>query len=125
MTQRMQCQIEMVGETATLYVSGALGRENIETLIAVSVGMPARIRTLRVDLHALGQLTAGAMSAIRALLAHWRESRHGEFRLSTAHLTATLRDVAEARAPGEPNFRPSYEPSGRARVNDALVATFL
>lgn len=96
MTQRMQCQVEMVGETATLYVRGVLGRENTGTLVAISAGMPARIRTLRVDLHALGQLSADAMAAVRVLLVHWRQTRCGEFRLSTSHLMATLHEVAAA-----------------------------
>jgi hypothetical protein len=117
MTQRMQYQVEMVGETATLYVSGALGLENAGTLTRLCTAMPGRVRTLRVDLQGLGQLSADAMAAVRLLLAHWRLSRHGEFRLSTSHLMATLREVSEGRTP--------YEASIRPHVNDALVATFL
>jgi ABC-type transporter Mla MlaB component len=98
MTKRMQCQVEMVGETATLYVNGALGRENLGTLVHLCAAMPERVRNLRVDLHGLGQLSADAMAAVRLLPAHWQHSRHGEFRLSTSHLLATLRDVSEVRA---------------------------
>ena len=125
MTKRMQCQIEMVGETATLYVSGTLGRENTGTLVAISAGMPARIRTLRVDLQALGQLSADAIAAVRVLLGHWRHSRQGEFRLSTSHLMATLRDAAEYRPSAERNVRVGCEASLPAHLNDALAATFL
>jgi hypothetical protein len=117
MTQRMEYQVEMVGETATLYVSGTLGLANAGTLTRLCTTMPGRVRTLRVDLHGLGQLSADAMAAVRLLLAHWRLSRHGEFHLSTSHLMATLREVGESRAP--------YEGAVRPRVNDALAATYL
>jgi ABC-type transporter Mla MlaB component len=125
MTKRMQCQIEMSGETATLYVSGTLGRENTGTLIAISAGMPARIRTLRIDLRALGQVSADAMAAVRVLIDHWRLSRHAEFRLCTSHLVATLCELEEVRRPSEPGFRPAYGPSRASHTNDALLATFL
>jgi hypothetical protein len=117
MTQRMQCQVEMVGETATLYVSGTLGRDNTGTLVLLCTAMPARIRTLRLDLHALGQLSADAVAAVRGLLAHWRENRQGDFKLNTSHLMATLREAGVAA--------PSYEASVRPGLNDALVATYL
>jgi ABC-type transporter Mla MlaB component len=101
MTQRMQCQVEMVGETATLYVSGTLGRENLGTLAHLCAAMPERVRTLRLDLHALGQLSAEAMAAVRLLLGHWQRTRHGEFRLSTSHMVATLRsETARVAADG-------------------------
>jgi ABC-type transporter Mla MlaB component len=125
MTKRMQCQIEMAGEAATLYVSGTLGRENTGTLVAISAGMPARIRTLRIDLRALGQVSADAMAAVRVLLDHWRQSRHAEFRLCTSHLVATICELAEVHPPSEPSFRPMYGPSRGLRTNDALLATFL
>lgn len=118
MSKQMQHQLEMVNETATLYVSGALGAGDVGTLIQTCRAMPSRVRTLRLDLHGLGQLSAEATDAVRALLTHWRENRHGEFRLSTSHLLATLRDVA---------VMPIAASSGRYRpdVNEALVATYL
>jgi ABC-type transporter Mla MlaB component len=117
MTQRMQYQVEMVGETATLYVSGALGREDAGTLVQLCAGMPALVRTLRLDLHGLGQLSAEAIATVRLLLLHWQQSRHGEFRLSTSHLLATLREVAVVPAP--------YEPTMRPHLNEALTAAYL
>lgn len=125
MTRRMQCQIEMAGETATLYVSGTLARENTATLVAISAGMPARIRILRIDLRALGQISDDAMGAVRVLLDHWRYTRQAEFRLCTSHLVATLGELAEVRPPNDTNVRAAYVPNGAPRTNDALVATYL
>ena len=118
MTKRMQHQVEMVGETATLYVSGVIGAEDTGTLIQACRAMPSRIRTLRLDLHGLGQLSAEATGVVRSILRHWRENRHGEFRLSTSHMLATLCDVAAT---------PAVLPGARYRsdVNEALVATYL
>ena len=110
----MQHQLEMVGETATLYISGTLGFDNVDTLIRICRVMPSRVRTLRLDLHGLGQLSAEATSTVRLLLQHWRESRHGEFRLTTSHLLATLHEVPSVPAA-----------SRRSPVNEALAATYL
>jgi len=76
------------------------------------------VRTLRLDLHGLGQLSAEATGVVRSILRHWRENRHGEFRLCTSHMLATLSDVA-ARPAVMPDIR--YRPD----VNEALVATYL
>ena len=57
---RMHHQLELIGETATLYVQGTLAYEDIGTLIALCDSMPDGVRTLRLDLHGLGQLSAEA-----------------------------------------------------------------
>lgn len=118
MSKRMHHQLEMVGETATLYVSGTLGTDDIDTLITACRAMPSQVRTLRLDLHGLGQLSAEATGVVRSILRHWRENRHGEFRLCTSHMLATLCDVASTPAV-MPVIR--YRPD----VNEALVATYL
>jgi len=117
MTDHMIHQLEVVGATATLYVSGTLAYEHVGKLIELCGAMPSRVRTLRVDLHGLGQLSADATGAVRMLLQHWRESRNGEYRLSTSHMVATLREVTEAT--------PSPAMWSVPRVNDALTATYL
>src|SRR3954466_9011967 len=79
MTTQMDYQMELAGETATLYVTGTLGQEHVDTLIHACRATPAR--TLRVDVHGLGTLTAEAVGAVRELLHYWRDSRRGDFRL--------------------------------------------
>ena len=85
----MQWQLERFGDTATLYVSGALDRDGLTTLLSVCAALPPYVRTLRLDLQALGTMSAEALSVVRSLLHHWRDTRHGEFRLSTSYLVAT------------------------------------
>ena len=123
MTDRMHHQLELVGRTATLYVSGALGYEHVETLIGACAMAPARARTLRVDLHALGQLSADAIGAVRQILHYWRDSRQGDFRLTTSHMVATLREVSrrDVWERSATIAMPWCEP----RVNEALVGTYL
>lgn len=123
MTDRMHHQLELVGRTATLYVSGALGYEHVETLIGACAMAPARARTLRVDLHALGQLSADAIGAVRQILHYWRDSRQGDFRLTTSHMVATLREVPrrDVWERSATIAMPWCEP----RVNEALVGTYL
>ena len=123
MTDRMHHQLELVGRTATLYVTGALGYEHVETLIGACSMAPLRARTLRVDLHALGQLSADALGAVRQILHYWRDSRQGEFRLTTSHMVATLRDVPrrDAWERSAAIAMPWCEP----RMNEALAGTYL
>ena len=103
MMKRMDYQLELTGETATLYIAGTLGNEHVETLIhACSV---VSGRTLRVDLHGLGTLSAEAIGAVRQLLHFWRDSRRGEFRLTTSHMIATLYDENDTPAVPAPAWR--------------------
>lgn len=143
MTKDMHHQLEIVGDTATLYVSGSLDYQHVETLIRACDAAPLRSRTLRVDLHALGQLDAGAIGAVRQLLHFWRDSRSGDFRLTTSHLVATLHELPRHELPPrailphelslrQPPLRETREsrtplaaPSRASRLNDALAATFL
>lgn len=120
MTDRMHHQIELVGRTATLYVSGALGYEHVDTLIGVCAMAPPGARTLRVDLHALGQLSADALGAVRQILHYWRDSRRGDFRLTTSHMVATLREV-----PRRDSWERSVAIATKWCVNEALVGTYL
>src|SRR5258705_12655445 len=115
MTDHMIHQLEVVGATATLFVSGTLGYEHVGKLIELCGAIPSRVRTLRVDLHGLGQLSADATGAVRMLLQHWRGNRNGEVRLSTSHMGPTPREVTGAR--------PSPAPLSVPRVNDPLPAT--
>jgi hypothetical protein len=118
MSDQMHYQLEISGETATLYVAGELGNRSVSTLLDVCRGLPARIRTLRLDLRAVGAMSADATNAVRLLLRDWREVRHGEFRLSTSFLVATC---SEMEAPCSPARRGR---AGEAR-NDALTAAYL
>lgn len=97
MMDRMHYRLEVAGETATLHVSGSLGMENVETLIGLCATIPNGVRSLSINLLELGQLSAEATGAVRRLLTHWRDSRQGEFRLSTSYMFATLREARESR----------------------------
>ena len=116
MMKRMDYQLELAGETATLYVTGSLGYEHVDTLIHACSATPAR--TLRVDLHGLGTLSADAIGAVRQLLHFWRDNRRGDFRLTTSHLVATLHEVRDARALPAPAWC-------APRLNEALAGTYL
>jgi hypothetical protein len=118
MMDRMYYQLEVAGGTATLYVASGLDDRSVYTLIEVCRLLPAHVRTLRLDLSALGTMTAEATGAVRLLLRHWRDDRHGEFRLSTSYLVATCREVDTPVHP----VRHSWADSA---VNDALTATYL
>lgn len=118
MTGLMQHHMELVADTATLYVTGSLRENHVDTLIAACAAAPQRVRTLRLDLHGLGQLGAESVGVVRQLLRFWRDTRHGDFRLATSHLVATLHDTREGPVP----IRPGW---GAPQMNDALAATYL
>jgi hypothetical protein len=99
MMDRMHYQLELAGETATLYLAGTLTYVDGLTLCDVCGALPASVRTLRLDLHAIGAMSAEATGTVRALLRYWREHRRGEFRLSTSYLLATCTKIEGTRAP--------------------------
>lgn len=96
MQQHMHYDIELAGTTATLYIAGRLGTEDVVRITQACRALPAHFRTLRVDLRALGTVTADALGAVRALLHDWRDRRHGEYRLRSGYLVVTC---SEARPP--------------------------
>lgn len=98
MSDSLNYQLELIGDTATLYLLGGVCYRHVAPLLTTCSTIPAHVRTLRVDLHALGQLSAEATGVVRLLLRHWRDTRRGEFRLSTSHMLATLSSVNEAMA---------------------------
>lgn len=82
MTTPLHHEIEVADDTATLYLSGTLSAGDEFALGRACGDLPARVRTLRLDLHGVTRLTDDAMCAIRGVLRYWRESRGGSFRLS-------------------------------------------
>jgi ABC-type transporter Mla MlaB component len=122
MSDHLNYQLELIGDTATLYLLGGLGYQHVASLFATCATIPSHIRTLRLDLHGIGQLSAEATGAVRLLLRHWRETRNGEFRLSTSHMLATLTDVSAASTAGGGDHRARWSV---AAANEALVGTYL
>jgi ABC-type transporter Mla MlaB component len=93
-TTALQHSLEVSDGSATLYLAGTIAGADAFPLRRVCRDIPERVRTLRLDLHAVTQLDDGAMATIRSLVRYWRESRGGGFRLSFAseHLVATYVD---------------------------------
>ena len=94
MTTALQHSLEVSDGSATLYLAGTIAGADAFPLRRVCRGIPARVSTLRLDLHAVTKLDDGAMHTIRSLVRYWRDSRGGGFRLSFAseHLVATYVD---------------------------------
>ena len=120
MIDRLQHQLEINGDAATLYLAGGIGTTDIPALREICSSLPARVMTLRVDLHAMRAPGPDAVSAVRAMLHDWRAERRGEFRLSlcTSHFVATYREGMEEAAPAR--FGAPVPAS-----QHALMATFL
>lgn len=120
MTNGVHYQLELTGDTATLYLSGALGTADVARLCHECASLPASIRTLRIDLNALNCVEADTMDATRSLLRNWRASRRGNFRLSFSapHLFATLSGDGE-RATRVTDAIPLPRPT------DAMIASYL
>ena len=84
MGSALHSEIEVADDSATLYLSGELCAEDAFFLSGACSELPARVHTLRLDLHGVTHMREDAMGAIRAVLRYWRESRGGSFRLSLA-----------------------------------------
>jgi hypothetical protein len=96
MRHGMPFQLELAGESATLYVHDPLDAGSSSAMLAACAALPRNVRTLRLDLRAMRVMTAEATNAVRQLLAQWRDAGRGEFRLSTSHLMAVCVAVADA-----------------------------
>lgn len=118
MTHAMHYQLEQTNQAATLYVAGSLARHDAPALLALCNSLPTTVSILRVDLRAVGSLSADAIDVIRRLLRHWAASRRGEFRLSTSHLVATYR-------PAEPSEVVPMAMPAWGSMNEALAGTYL
>lgn len=93
MPDRMHYQLELAGEAATLYIGGQLADTHVSTLSAVCGELPPHVRTLRLDMRAVGSMTADATRAVRILLQRWRDAHQGQVRLRTSYLVATCSGV--------------------------------
>ena len=120
MTTGLQHSLEVSDGSATLYLAGTLAGSDAFALRGVCRDIPERIRTLRLDLHAVTRLDDGGLNAIRALVRYWRDTRAGGFRLSFAseHLVATCVD----RGADDPSDRVADRIGGRKA---ALTGMFL
>ena len=118
MQDAMEYQLEIAGEAAALYVYGSLGEESVEILLAVCASLPPFIRTLRLDLRGIGVMNAEATNAVRRLLAQWRDTRRGDFRLNTSYMVATCSQSVETA--------PAVTVSNSLRIaSDAMSAAYL
>lgn|GEM_PF-6953962 len=95
---RMHCEAEVTNDSATLYLSGTLCGGDAAALSHACAQLPMAVRALRLDLHGVSDMSDDAMTAVRAILRYWRDSRQGSFRLSmaSAHLVATCDGGARA-----------------------------
>ncbi|MDB4916228.1 MAG: hypothetical protein JWM95_3872 [Gemmatimonadetes bacterium] len=84
MSRALHHEVEVADESATLYLFGSLAADDAFVLNRLCADIPKRVHTLRLDLHGVTAMEDDAMTAVRAVLRYWRESRGGSFRLSLA-----------------------------------------
>jgi len=84
--------VELSDETATLVLSGTISISDVSSMRRACRAIPARIRTLRLNLGDVDGLDAQVMDAVRGVVRDWRASREGDFRLdlTTPHLVARM-----------------------------------
>jgi ABC-type transporter Mla MlaB component len=123
-TTRLKHALEVSDGSATLYLAGPLAASDAFRLRGICVGIPARVRTLRLDLHAVTRVEEGAMDAVRAVVRYWRETREGCLRLSlaTPHALTTLAVTSDSATVGLTGHAPS-SPLGLRSA--ALMGMFL
>ena len=70
-TPAMHYQLEQTNESATLYLAGGLAQADAPALLALCDSLPKSVTVLRLDLRAIGYLSADAIDVIRRLLRRW------------------------------------------------------
>ena len=116
-------EIEVADESATLYLSGTLSASDAFVLSSACSHIPARVTTLRLDLHGVSTMEDDAMTAVRGVLRYWRESRGGSFRLSLAseRIVATYGEGRFATV----QARPRHVPPHVVEADPALTAMYI
>jgi hypothetical protein len=90
--------VEVNGETATFVLSGTVSPGDVSSMRLACKAIPARIRTLRLNLGDVDGLDAQVMDAVRGVVRDFRASREGDFRLdlTTPHLVARMEERRDA-----------------------------
>ena len=90
--------VEVNGETATFVLSGTVSPSDVSSMRLACKAIPARIRTLRLNLGDVDGLDAQVMDAVRGVVRDFRASREGDFRLdlTTPHLVARMEERRDA-----------------------------
>jgi hypothetical protein len=96
MLARLHHQLERTANGATLYLTGRLRAGDKVTLLQLISGLPREVRTLRLDLHALGDVDETTIEWVRLVLSHWRERWRVNSRLASS--TGGAEDLLEVRA---------------------------
>ena len=91
-------RVEVSGETATFVLSGPVSPGDVSSMRLACRAIPARVRTLRLNLGDADELDAHVMDAVRGVVHDWRASREGDFRLdlTTPHLVARMEERRDA-----------------------------
>lgn len=86
--------VQVSEETATLVLSGTVSLSDVRSMRLACREIPARVRTLRLNLGDVDELDAQVMDAVRGVVGDWRASREGSFRLdlTTPHLVARMEE---------------------------------
>jgi hypothetical protein len=86
--------VQVSDETATLVLSGTVSLSDVSSMRLACREIPARVRTLRLNLGDVDGLDAQVMDAVRGVVRDWRASREGDFRLdlTTPHLVARMEE---------------------------------
>jgi hypothetical protein len=86
--------VQVSDETATLVLSGTVSASDVSSMRLACREIPARVRTLRLNLGDVDGLDAQVMDAVRGVVGDWRASREGNFRLdlTTPHLVARMEE---------------------------------
>src|SRR3954447_704595 len=84
------------GETATFVLSGTVSPSDVSSMRRACRAIPARVRTLQLNLGDVDGLDAQVMDGVRSVVRDWRASRGGDFRLdlTTPHLVARMEERA-------------------------------
>ena len=87
-------RVKVSGETATFVLSGAVSPSDVSSMRLACRAIPARVRTLRLDLGDVDGLDVHVMDAVRGVVHDWRVSREGDFRfdLTTPYLVARIEE---------------------------------
>lgn len=112
-------QFECSSSTATVYMQGKrCTRSDVHHLAMIAERLPASIRTLRTDLHAVGLVDLDTLMELRSMLVRWRTDRDGAVRLLMRQ--TTVRESAKTLRARHAKVARSSRTAATLRIRNAI-----
>jgi len=118
--QSFDLEVSPTARRATLRLRGQVRQPDITTAVRSCLALPARVRSIELDLRLVTSLSDDSRQILLALVRAWRQARRGHVAIFASHSTLGLLGEPEQTA-----TRPALPEMPDAGRFDSLTAAHL